>query len=436
MILPAAVVTALLLVILASGLWISLSLFAVSALGLSFFKSLPIDKILSQSVWNSLTSPELLALPLFILMAEVLFLTRVSDQLMRGLSPWAALLPGRLAHINVLACTIFATVSGSSAATTMTIGRISLAELGQRGYDRSLISGTLAGAGTLGFLIPPSIVMIIYAVLADVSLLRLFLAGVVPGLLIAAGFMIFTGLRAIANPALVPTESENYSWRDRVGSLVHLLPISALMLSVLGSMYGGIASPTEAAAMGVAGSLLIAALSRSLTLGRLSSAFLRAARTTSMIGLIVAGASFLALGMGYLGIPRTIAAGIAALDLSPMALIATLVIFYLILGMFLEGMASLVLTLPITLPLIVQAGFDPIWFGVFVVVTIEMAQITPPVGFNLFIIQSLTGQTIGRVAMDAIPFLLIMVAAAFLLAAFPHIALWLPDVVMNQLRQI
>ncbi|MDX6751149.1 TRAP transporter large permease subunit [Geminicoccaceae bacterium 1502E] len=431
---PGLVVAVLLLGILFTGLWVSLSLFSVSIVALSIFKSLPIERILSQNVWNTLTSPELLSLPLFILMAEVLFLTRISDQLMRGLTPWAAMLPGRLAHINVLACTIFATVSGSSAATTMTIGRITLVELGARGYDRSLIAGTLAGAGTLGFLIPPSIVMIIYAVLADVSLLRLFLAGIIPGFLIALGFMAFTGARAVMRPELLPAEARTYSWRERFAALLHLAPVTLLMLSVLGSMYGGIASPTEAAAMGVLGSLLIAALSGSFSIANVCAAFLRASRTTSMLGLIVVGASFLALGMGYLGIPRAVASAIGGLDLSPMALVATLVVFYLVLGMFLEGMASLVLTLPITLPLITQAGFDPIWFGVFVVITIEMAQITPPVGFNLFIIQSLTKQSIGRIARDALPFLLIMIVAAFVLALVPDLALWLPDVVMTALR--
>lgn len=431
---PASIVIILLLVILFTSLWVSLSLFAVSSAGLALFKSLPIDKIMAQSVWNTLTSPEILALPLFILMAEILFLTRLSSQLMRGLTPWAALLPGRLAHVNVLACTIFATVSGSSAATTMTIGRITLAELEQRGYDRRLITGPLAGAGTLGFLIPPSIVMIIYAVLADVSLLRLFLAGILPGLAIALAFMVFIALRATINPALVPAQEERFGWGDRIGALRHLFPVTALMLCVLGSMYGGIASPTEAAAMGVFGALIVAALSGGLTMAKISEAFLCAARTSSMLGLIVAGASFLALGMGYLGIPRAIAEGIGALELSPMMLIVILVAFYLVLGMFLEGMASLVLTLPITLPLITQAGFDPIWFGVFVIVTIEMAQITPPVGFNLFIIQSLTRDSIGRVARDALPFLGIMVFSALTLALFPGLALWLPDFVMSRLN--
>ena len=412
---------------LATSLWVGLALFGVAIAGLSLFRSLPVDKVLAQNVWNTVTTPELLSLPLFILMAEILFRTRLSDQLLRGLTPWAVLLPGRLAHINVLACTLFATVSGSSAATTATVGRITLSELLGRGYDRALVTGSLAGAGTLGFLIPPSIVMIIYAALAEVSLLRLFLAGIVPGLLMAAGFMGYIALRAVLRPDLMPDERTDFTWGERLGSLRHLLPVAALMVSVLGSMYGGLASPTEAAAMGVLGALVVSAASGTLGRASLADAFRGAARTSSMIGLIVAGAGFLALAMGYLGIPRAVAAGIGALELSPLQLIAMLVAFYVLLGFVLEGLASLVLTLPITLPLVTQAGFDPIWFGVFVVITIETAQITPPVGFNLFVIQGITGQPIGRIARDSAPFLAIMVATAFLLVAAPDLALWLPD---------
>jgi tripartite ATP-independent transporter DctM subunit len=415
-----------LLVVLGAGVWVSVALFGVSIASLSLFKTLPTAQVLATNVWNTLTTTELLSLPLFILMAEILFRTRLSDQLLRGLTPWTALLPGRLAHVNVLACTLFAAVSGSSAATTATVGRITLSELFQRGYDRSLIMGSLAGAGTLGFLIPPSIVMIIYAVLAEESLLRLFLAGVVPGLLLAALFMVFIALRTTLNRSLLPDERLDYRWSERLLALRHLLPVALLMAAVLGSMYGGIASPTEAAAMGVLGALAVSAASRTLTPRNIATALMRAARTFSMIGLIVAGASFLALCMSYLGVPRQVAGAIGALELSPYALIALLVVFYLVLGFFLEGLASLVLTLPITLPLVVQAGFDPIWFGVFVVITIEMAQVTPPIGFNLFVIQGLTGEPVGRIARHTLPFLLIMIAVAFLIAVFPEIVLWLP----------
>lgn len=425
--LQALTVLGLVFGLLATSLWVSLALFGTGIVALELFRSLPVERVLAQKFWNTVTSPELLSLPLFILMAEILFRTRLSEQMLRGLTPWAVLLPGRLLHINVLACTLFATVSGSSAATTVTVGRITLSELLARGYDRSLAMGSLAGAGTLGFLIPPSIVMIIYAVLAEVSLLRMFLAGIIPGLIMALGFMIFIALRTSYRPDLMPVERTDYSWKDRLLALRHLVPILGLMVLVLGSMYGGFASPTEAAAMGVFGALLLSLVSGKITLSNLSLAFLRAARISSMIGLIVAGASFLALAMGYLGIPRAVAGAIAELELSPFALIALLVVFYVLLGFVLEGLAALVLTLPITLPLVTAAGFDPIWFGVFVVITIETAQITPPVGFNLFVIQSLTGDRIGRIARTALPFLGVMIVVAFLLVLFPQLALWLPQ---------
>jgi len=418
---------ALLFIFLASGLWVSLGLFAVSIVALETFRTLPVEKLLAQNVWNTVTSTELLSLPLFILMAEILFKTKLADQMLRGLTPWAVLLPGRLVHINVLACTLFATVSGSSAATTATVGRITLSELLERGYDRDLVTGSLAGAGTLGFLIPPSIVMIIYAVLAEVSLLKLFLAGVIPGLVMALGFMGYIAARALISPNRMPNERTSYTLRERLGALLHLLPVLGLMSLVLGTMYGGYASPTEGAAIGVFGALLVSFASGTATASNLSSAFARAARTSSMIGLIVAGASFLALSMAYLGIPRAIAEAISVLDLSPLGLIVLLVAFYVILGFVLEGLAALVLTLPITLPLVMAAGFDPIWFGVFVVITIETAQITPPVGFNLFVIQGLTGDGIGAIAKNAFPFLCVMIAVAGLLVAFPGLALWLPE---------
>ncbi len=421
-------VAALLVAMLASGLWVSLSLFAVSYTSLEIFKNLPIETILGRSIWNSSTSTELLSLPMFILMAEILFRTRLSDQLLKGLTPWATLLPGRLLHINVLACTLFATVSGSSAATTQIVGKITLNELRSRGYDRSLVAGSLAGAGTLGLLIPPSIVLIIYGILANVSILKLFLAGIVPGLLIAASFMAYLGVRASLNPALLPTERIHYSWSERFQALKFLVPIACLMTAVLGSLYGGLASPTEAAVIGVIGALITSIFSGSFTRSNIATAFLRAARTTSMIGLIVISAGFLTLGMGYLGIPRAAAGAISALGLSPFALMVGLIVFYLLLGMVLEGLSALVLTIPITLPLVVAAGFDPVWFGVFAVITIEMAQITPPVGFNLFVIQGLTGESLSKLTLDAFPFLLILIAVTLLITLFPTIVLWLPEV--------
>ena len=422
----------LLALTLGLGIWVGLALYSVAITGLALFRSMPVDKLLAQLVWNTSTTPELIALPMFILMAEILFHTRLSASLFQGLSPWTQRLPGRLLHVNVLGCTLFAAISGSSAATAATVGRITLSELFRRGYDRDLVMGSLAGAGTLGFLIPPSIILIIYGVLAEASILKLFIAGIVPGLLLAFLYMGYLGVRATLNPSLVPTETLNMGWRERWRGLIDLGPVVFLILLVLGSMYAGFASPSEAAAVGVLGALLVAAGQRTLSRTMLKKAFLGAVRTTSMIGLIVTGAVFLSVSMGFLGVPRIIANEIAALGLSPFALILLLLVFYAILGCVLDGLSSIVMTLPITLPLVLAAGFDKIWFGIFVVIVVEMAQITPPVGFNLFVIQGLTGEGIGRIARATIPFFLIMCAMAILIAVLPDIVMFLPNAI--QLR--
>ena len=422
----------LLALTLGLGIWVGLALYSVAITGLALFRSMPVDKLLAQLVWNTSTTPELIALPMFILMAEILFHTRLSASLFQGLSPWTQRLPGRLLHVNVLGCTLFAAISGSSAATAATVGRITLSELFRRGYDRDLVMGSLAGAGTLGFLIPPSIILIIYGVLAEASILKLFIAGIVPGLLLAFLYMGYLGARATMNPSLVPTETLDMGWRERWRGLIDLGPVVFLIFLVLGSMYAGFASPSEAAAVGVLGALLVAAGQRTLSRSMLKKAFLGAVRTTSMIGLIVTGAVFLSVSMGFLGVPRIIANEIAALGLSPFALILLLLVFYAILGCVLDGLSSIVMTLPITLPLVLAAGFDKIWFGIFVVIVVEMAQITPPVGFNLFVIQGLTGEGIGRIARATIPFFLIMCAMAILIAVLPEIVMFLPNAI--QLR--
>ena len=324
---------------------------------------------------------------------------------------------------------LFAAISGSSAATATTVGRITLSELFKRGYDKDLVIGSLAGAGTLGFLIPPSIILIIYGVLSETSILKLFIAGIVPGLILALGFMGYLAIRATLNPSLIPSEDINPTWRDRLNGLVDLGPVVFLILLVLGSMYAGFASPSEAAAVGVLGAVLVSAAQKTLSWKTIRMACLSAVRTTSMIALIVAGAVFLSVAMGFLGVPRLIAGEIAALDLSPLALILLLLVFYAILGCVLDGLSAIVMTLPITLPLILAAGFDKIWFGVFVVIVVEMAQITPPVGFNLFVIQGLTGETIGRVARAALPFFMIMFIMAILIALVPEIVMFLPDAI-------
>lgn len=430
----ATVATILLMLVafLGAGVWIGVSLYAVGIVGLGMFHSIPVDNLLSQNLWTSLTSPELIALPLFILMGELLYRTRLSSDLFKGLSLWTDRLPGRLLHVNVLGCTMFAAISGSSAATTVTVGRITLQELLSRGYDRRLVIGSLAGAGTFGFLIPPSIFLIVYGVLAEASILKLFIAGIVPGLMLAFAYMIYIAVRTSLDPSLVPADSAAIGWRNRLTGLVYLGPTLCLIVTVLGSMYAGIASPTEAAAVGVFGALAFGLAQRSLTVAGFYQACLGTVRTTSMIGLIVAGAFFLSAAMAFLGVPRMIALEIAGLQLGPFGLILVLLVFYAALGCIMEGLSMIVMTLPITLPLVEQAGFDKIWFGIFLVVVVEMAQITPPIGFNLFVLQTLTKDQVHRIALYALPFFLILLCFAVLIAVAPEIVTFLPDLVRFQ----
>jgi C4-dicarboxylate transporter, DctM subunit len=427
-----AIVSTILLILgftLGMGVWVGLALFSVGFFGLEMFKNIPVEKLMAQLSWNVTTTPELIALPLFILMAEILFHSHLSSSLFTGLAPWTVRLPGRLLHVNVLGCTMFAAISGSSAATTATVGRITLTELFNRGYNKDLAMGSLAGAGTLGFLIPPSIILIIYGVLSETSILKLFIAGIVPGFLLAFSYMAYLGIRTTLDKSLVPDENLVVPFVEKLKGLRHLGPVVFLILMVLGSMYGGYASPSEAAAVGVLGAALVSAFQGTMTADNAKKAALGAVRTLSMIGLIVSGAYFLSIAMGYLGVPRVIAREIGALELSPIMLILMLLAFYAVLGCVLEGMSSIVMTLPITLPLITAAGFDKIWFGVFLVIVVEMAQITPPVGFNLFVIQGMTGESIGRIAKATFPFFLIMVGLALLITFVPSVVTYLPSIV-------
>ena len=421
-----ASIAGLLGALLIGRVWVAIALITAGIFALSTFQTLPVDKILARSIWNVTTSTELLALPLFILMAEILCRTNLSQSLFRGLSPWTARLPGNLLHVNVAGCTLFAAVSGSSAATTLTVGRITLKELLARGYDKSLAVGSLAGAGTLGFLIPPSLIMIIYGVLAEASILKLFIAGIAPGLALAALYAVYVGFQSWRNPSLAPGATETVTWRDRLSGLRDLLPVALLIGAVIGSLYVGLASPTEAAAVGVFGALLIAALQRQLNFDRMKTALMCAVRTSSMAGLILAAGSFFSVSLAYLGVPQAVAEFISAMNLSGFQLILMLLGIYLVLGLFLDGMSTIVMTLPITLPLVVAAGYDPIWFGVFLILVVEMAQITPPIGFNLFVLQSMTGDPIGRIARHAFPFFAITMMVALLIAAFPGLV-FIPD---------
>ena len=423
---PLLLVVGMLVVTLAGGVWVGVALMSIGVVALEVFRDMRVDRFLAGDIWSSSTAVELITLPLFILMGELLYHTRLSENLFRGLSPWTRRLPGRLVHVNVMGCTLFAAVSGSSAATTATVGRITLQELLARGYDRRLAVGSLAGAGTLGFLIPPSIPLIVYGVVADVSILELFIAGLVPGLILAAMFMGWIAFRAWMDPSLVPPAEPAIPRAEALKALGNLIPIVFLITFVMGSLYFGFASITEAAAIGVLGALIVALAQRTLTPRGLWQALLGTVKTCSMIGLILVGALFLSKAMARLGLPADIANEIQSWGLHPYALILVLLLFYLLLGCVLDGLSAILMTLPVTLPLAVAAGFDPVWYGVFLIITIEMAQITPPVGFNLFVIQGLTKDGIFRIAGWAWPFCMIMMVFTGLITLFPEIVTFLP----------
>lgn len=428
----AVTVVLLLVLFLGMGLWISVALFALGVSSLMLFKSIPVDRVFSQTIFSSSTSPELLALPLFILMSEILFRTKISERVMSGFAPWATWLPGRLLHVNVLASTMFSAVCGSSAATTATVGKITVQELKRRGYNQHAVIGSLAGAGTLGLLIPPSTVMIIYGVLANVSIVQLFIAGIVPGLLLAVLFMLAVVIWALIDKSIVPPQVERTTWRERIHALVDLLPTLVLIGGIMLSMYLGFATPTEAAAVGVAGALAISAWYRTLNVANLLDAMRGALLTSTMVGLIAVSAALVSVAMGYLGLPSYLAAQISALGLSKYELIAVLVVFYLVLGAPLEGFSMIVLTLPFVLPLVVGAGFDPVWFGIFLVIMIETAQISPPVGFNLSVIANISDQKIGTIAIAALPFLTMMIVLVAIITVWPGIVSWLPATMMGR----
>lgn len=408
--------------LLGAGVWIGLALLALGGGSLLLFRDVDVAAFLAGDLWRSLNAPELAALPLFVLMGELLYRTKLAQKLFSGLTPWLSRVPGGLVHTNVLGCTLFAAVSGSSAATTATVGRITLGELEERGYDRDLALGSLCGAGTLGFLIPPSIILIIYGVLADTSILDLFIAGIAPGLLLAAAYMVYIALRSLALKSGAPTPS--YSWGARITGLVDLGPIIGLIFVVIGSMYAGIAGPTEAAAVGVFGALVLTIGQKSMSWDGLTASLMGTVRTCSMIGLIVAGAFFLSKVVAMLQLPQSVASAIGALELSAPMLILLLLLFYVLLGMVLDGLSIIVMTLPIALPLVQDAGFSAVWFGIFVVIVVEMSQITPPVGFNLFIVQNITGESISRIARASLPFFLIIAALVAAITIFPGLVTW------------
>ena len=419
-------VTALFL-ILGSGVWIGLTLKGVAWIGMQMFSSRPAGDAMAVTIWGSSSSWTLTALPLFVWMGEILFRTRLSQDMFRGLAPWMQALPGRLLHVNVVGCAIFAAVSGSSAATCATIGKMSLPELKRRGYPDGISIGSLAGAGTLGLLIPPSIIMIVYGVTAEVSIAQLFIAGVLPGILLAGLFSGYLMVWAWRNPALVPPADAAMTLGEKLRESRHLLPVVLLIIAVLGSIYTGIATATEAAAVGVVGALGISAAQGSLNWQTFKDSLLGGTRLYCMIALILAGAAFLTLSMGYIGLPRHLAEWIATLGLSKFELLLVLMVFYIVLGCFLDGISMVVLTMGVILPTVQKAGIDPLWFGIFIVLVVEMAQITPPVGFNLFVLQGMTRREIGWIAKVTLPFFFLMIGAVGLIYLVPEIVTYLPQ---------
>ncbi len=426
-ILVAAGLVVLLFAALASGLWIGMALIAVGLVAMDLATSRPVGDSMVLTIWGSTSSWTLTALPLFLWMGEILFRTKLSEDMFKGLAPWLNRLPGRLLHVNVIGSTIFAAVSGSSAATCATIGRIALPELRERGYPEKLAVGSLAGAATLGLLIPPSIIMIVYGVAADVSIAKLFIAGIVPGIVLATLFMGYIIVWSLLNPSQIPAAEKSMSLAQKLYASRHLIPVVLLIGAVLGSIYTGVATATEAAAIGVLGSFVVAAAEGSLSWKSFVEGVGAACRVYCMIGLILAGAAFLTLAMGFVGLPRHLAEFITALQLSPFALVIALTFFYLLLGCFLDGISMVVLTIGVLLPTVQAAGFDLIWFGVFTVLLVELAQITPPVGLNLFVLQGLTKHDLTYIARTATPMFLMMLLAATLSYFFQDLILWLPS---------
>jgi tripartite ATP-independent transporter DctM subunit len=416
-----------LLFFLGSGIWVALSMIGVSAIGMMLFTSRPVGDAMATTIWGTSSSWTLTALPLFVWMGEILFRTKLSENLFRGLSPWMQKLPGGLIHVNVVGCALFAAISGSSAATVATVGKMSIPELRKRNYPERILLGSLAGSGTLGLLIPPSIILIIYGVAVQESIAKLFIAGVIPGIMIAFIFMSYVVIWSLINKKDMPKILEDYTFFEKIKSSKQLLPVILLIFAVIGSIYTGIATATEAASLGVVGALVLSYFQKSLTLDTFKSSLLGATKTSCMIAFILAGSTFLSLAMGFTGLPRNLAVWIESMELSPYVLIFVLMIFYIILGMFLDGISAVVLTMAIIEPMIRQAGFDMIWFGIFLVIVVEMAQITPPVGFNLFVLQGMANKDMGYIARSAFPLFLLMVLAVVLVVIFPEIALWMPE---------
>ncbi|SFU88268.1 TRAP transporter, DctM subunit [Polaromonas sp. YR568] len=421
----------IMLVLLAGGVWIAMTLAIVGWVGQAFFTNTLPGKNLFSAFWESNASWELAALPLFIWMGEILFRTKLSEEMFDGLRPWLNRIPGRLMHTTIIGCGVFGSVSGSSAATCATIAKVALPELKRRGYNEKLAIGSLASAGTLGILIPPSITMVVYAVAADASIIRIFLAGFLPGFLLMLLFSGYIGWWSLRNPDQVPPADPPTTFMEKIRLSGNLIPCGLLIVFIVWVLVAGWATATECAAFGVLGSLAIAAWGRCLTWKNFTEGLMGATRTSCMIMFILAGAAFLTKTMAFTGIPRELAEWVDAMHLSPYALIGALVVVYLVLGTALDGISMIVLTSAVVLPMIQKAGFDLIWFGIFIVLLVEIAEVTPPVGFNLFVLQNMTGKDSNVIARAAIPFFVCMVICIALITLFPQIVTILPDLVMG-----
>ena len=422
-----AILVFVLLALLGSGIWVAFSLLGVGLVGMALCSSAPIGQVMATTIWGASNAWALAALPLFVWMGEILFRSRLSEQLFRGLTPWLGWLPGGLLHANIMGCGLFAAVSGSSAATAATVGKIALPELCKRGYAERMVLGTLAGSGTLGLLIPPSIILIVYGVAVEESIARLFVAGIVPGFVVIALFMGYVASWSLCHSDALPQSEKRATLREMLAGLSQLVPVLLLIAGIVGSIYLGLASPTDAAAVGVALALVLSWSSGNLSWSSFRESLISATRTSCMIAFILAGAAFLSVAMGFAGIPRTLAVWIGSFDLSPYALIGALTLFFMILGCFLDGISVVVLTTAVIIPMVEDAGIDLIWFGIYLVLVVEMSQITPPVGFNLFVLQGLSQRNILYIARAALPFFALLLVAVILLVLLPSLATWLPS---------
>ena len=423
---------AIMTVLLVAGVWVALALLGVGLAGMVLFTSAPAGTVMATTVWGASGNWALTALPLFIWMAEILFRTRLSDDMFEGLAPWMTRLPGRLMHVNVVGCGIFAAVSGSTSATCATIAKIALPELLRRGYDERMAVGTLTASGTLGILIPPSIMMIVYGFIAEVSIARLFIAGVLPGIMMVILFMAYVIVWALRNPEKTPPSDIAMTLRDKLWTSRRLIPVVCLIALVVGTIYGGVATPTEAATIGVLGALGLSLVYRTLTWSTFVQSLVGATQTSCMIAFILAGASFLTIAMGYTGIPRAAAAWITSYQLPVYGLLAALTLLYVLLGFALDGISMVVLTSAVVQPMIRGAGIDPVWFGIYIVLLVQVSELTPPVGFPMFVMQMMTGRSLTYVSRAALPFFFLLLVGIAIIVIFPELVTYLPNRMLNR----